>query len=571
MAVKYPHVEKANKYAQDIVSDKRVSCLYVKQTCARHINDLEKSKNPDYPYEFNNIAAEKVVKFAQMMPHTKGKWAGTLITLELWQCFILVVLFGWVKKSDGLRRFNEFYGEVARKNGKSILGAIIGNYMLCGDGEPGSEVYAAATTQAQAFEVFRPAWLMVEKTPGYKNRFGIELGGTAKNPGNIYSMATGSRFEAVVGKPGDGSSPHCWLNDEYHEAKTDESYDTGKTGMGSRENALMATLTTAGTNTSYPCYALRNMVIKILSGEIINERIFGIIFTLDSDDDWTDFENWKEKTNPNFNVSVFEDFLKGQHQSALQNSRKQNILKCKHLNIWSNSGSTWLNSVEWEKASNPELDINDFWGDPVFLGLDLASKIDLAACMPIFKRDDHYYMFSMLYMPEDRTKGEDFAHYAGWAHDGYITVTPGSRIDIDCIQEDIENIARNHDLSGSENGGGEVCFDQYNTAQLIPKLDNKKIECVDIPQNWQHMSEPMKEIEAALKDGRFHHDGNPVTTWAFGNVTVFEDRNGNIFPRKEGAENKIDPAVAAIIAMCRAMIDQVETKSVYEERGVVLL
>jgi phage terminase large subunit-like protein len=180
-------------------------------------------------------------------------------------------------------------------------------------------------------------------------------------------------------------------------------------------------------------------------------------------------------------------------------------------------------------------------------------------------------LFSKHYIPEDRTIGEDLSHYAGWARDGYLTVTPGSRIDIDYIQEDIEELAKNHDMAGEENGGGEVCFDQYNTAQLIPKLENKNIACVDIPQNVRHLSEPMKEIEAAVKDGKFHHDGNPVTIWAFGNVTCFEDRNGNVFPRKEGKENKIDPAVASITAMNRAMVNKIDKKSVYEGRGVVLL
>ena len=560
MAVKHPFVNKANKYARDIISGKIVSCLYVKLSASRHINDLEKSKKPNFPYKFDLAKAEKAIKFAQMMPHTKGKWSGSLIVFEPWQCFIFACLFGWVKKSNNLRRFKEVYAEIPRKNGKSIVGSVIGKYMFSADGEPGAEVYSGATTLAQALEVFRPAWLQTSKTTGYKNRFGIELGGTEKNPGNIYSMSTGSRFEAVVGKPGDGASVHCGIVDEYHEHKDDTLFDCFDTGMGAREQPILAAITTAGTNTSYPCFAKRNQVISVLEGKKVNDEMFGIIFTIDKEDDWTDFEVWK-KANPNYNVSVFGDYLKRQHQTAIQNSRKQNILKCKHLNIWSNAGSTWLNSVEWEKASDPTLNIDDFWGDPVFLGLDLASKIDLAACMPLFKRDGHYYLFSKLYMPEDRTKGEEFAHYAGWAHDGYITITPGSRIDIDYIQEDIEELARNHDMSGEENGGGELCFDQYNTAQLVPKLDSQKIECVEIPQTVKYLSEPMKEIEAALKDGKFHHDGNPVTTWAFGNVTVFEDRNGNIFPRKEGAENKIDPAVATSVGMCRAMVEQKEVKN----------
>lgn len=565
---KYPLTNKANKYARDVVSGKIPACLQVRQACQRHLNDLKQEKKASYPYRFNKDKAEHILRFAEMMPHVKGKWAGTKLTLEPHQCFCLAVPFGWVKKKDGLRRFREIFELKPRKNGKSVEGAVIGNYMVSADGEQGAEVYSAATSEAQAYEVFRPAWLMTQKEPGYRQHFSIELGGTAKNPGNIYSMQTGSRFETVIGKPGDGSSPHCWLLDEYHEAKSDESYDTGKTGMGARTQPMMVVITTAGTNTSYPCYALQKRVEKVLSGDLVDDELFGIIYTIDPEDDWTDFEVWK-KANPNLGVSVSEDFLRGQHRVALQDPRKQNIIKCKHLNVWSNAGSAWLNMVEWNKCADEALQIEEFEGDPVYIGLDLASKIDVAAKMYLFKRDDHYYLFSRYYIPETRTHGEEYAHYAGWVHMGYMETTPGSRIDIEHIQNTIKADAKKYDLTGEENGGGEVCNDPWNAQQLITNLLSEDIACVEIPQTVNFLSEPMKEIEAAIKSGHFHHDGNPVTTWMFGNISVKPDLKDNIFPRKDGDENKIDGGVATITAMARAMYTSGSQKSCYETRGVL--
>lgn len=450
----------------------------------------------------------------------------------------------------------------------SVLGAVIGLYMFAADKELGAEVYAAATSEAQAYEVFRPAWMMVSTSPDMKKYFNIELGGTAKNPGNIYSLSTASRFETVIGKPGDGSSPHCWILDEFHEAKTDESYDTGKTGMGARSQPLMCVITTAGTNTSYPCYSKQKQVEKVLSGEMVNDELFGIIYTIDKNDDWTKIETWK-KANPNYGVSVFEDFLKGQLRTALQDPRKQNIVKCKHLNMWSNAGDAWMNMAEWSKCGDSTLDITDFEGEPCYLGLDLASKIDIAAAMMIFKRKDEYYLFSKYYIPEERTYGENMAHYAGWAHDGYLETTPGSRIDIERIQNDIRDLAKRFDLSGSNNGGGEVCNDPWNAQQLITNLMNDKIGVVEVPQTVAMLSEPMKELEAAVLEGKFHHDNNPCTYWMFANVCCKIDKKDNIFPFKEGEENKIDGAVATITAMARAMYDKGDAKSVYEDRGVL--
>ncbi len=550
--IRYPLTNKANKYARDVRDGKIDACLYVKQACQRHLDDLAKSKKASYPYKFDKEKSEKFLNFAQMMPHTKGKWSGSLIVLEPWQCFIFANLYGWVRKSDNLRRFRESYAEIPRKNGKSVTGALVGNFMFAADGEPGAEVYSGATTLAQALEIFRPAWLQTQKTAGYKNHFSIELGGTEKNPGNIYSIKTGSRFEAVVGKPGDGASVHAGIIDEYHEHLDDVTYDCFSTGAGARTQPLISIWTTAGTNTSYPCYAKRKQITEILSGQKQNEEIFGIIYTLDAEDDWTDFRVWK-KANPNFGVSVFEDFLKRQHLDAIQNTRKQNILKCKHLNMWSNAGAAWLNMVEFEKCADATLDINDFIGQPAYVGLDLASKIDIASMMPIFKRDGHYYLFSNHYIPEERTHGEDMAHYAGWAKDGYLTTTPGSRIDFEYIKDDIHKIAKTHDLSGEENGGGTIANDPWNAQQLTTELMNENIGVVEVNQTVNFLSEPMKEIEAAIKDGKFHHDANPLTTWCFGNVVCRIDKKDNVFPYKEGDQNKIDAAVAAITGMSRAM------------------
>jgi phage terminase large subunit-like protein len=556
------HAKKCNEYAENVVNGRVIACQNVVLACQRHLDDLN---NESSPYRFDEGKANSICEFAELMPHVKGKWSGSILILEPWQCFFLGVPFGWVRKSDGTRRFREIYGEIPRKNGKSVLGAIIGLYMFSADNEPGAEVYSAATSEAQAYEVFRPAWQMTSKLPSYQKRFSIDLGGTERNPGNIFSLETFSRFETVIGKPGDGASPHCWLQDEYHEAKSDVAYDAGKTGMGARLQPMMVVITTAGTNTSYPCYSKRKQVEKVLRGELSNEELFGIIYSIDKDDDWADFKTW-EKANPNLGISVFEDFLRGQLKTGLQEARKQNILKCKHLNVWSNAGESWLNSVDWEKCADKSLDINEFRGQPVWIGIDLASKIDIASRMRLFKMDDHYYLFSSHYIPGDRTEGEDATHYLGWVEEGYLDATPGARIDFAYIKEDIFDDAKNFDLRGQDSGGGEVCNDPWNAQQLITELDQEGIATVEINQTVNMLSEPMKEIEACVRDGKFHHDDNPVTNWMFKNVCCRYDKKDNVFPFKEAKENKIDGAVASITAMSRAMRVDVSL-SIYDPRN----
>ena len=223
--------------------------------------------------------------------------------------------------------------------------------------------------------------------------------------------------------------------------------------------------------------------------------------------------------------------------------------------MWSNAGVAWINSVDWERCFDPDMDIKDFEGCPCYVGLDLASKKDIASRMRMFKKGDDYYLFSKHYTTEENTKGGDKEHYNEWVKDGYLIAHPGARIDIEQIQEDIKGDAKRFDLSGEINRGGEVCGDPWNAQQLMTNLINENVACVEINQSVAGLSEPMKELEVLIIAGKLHHDGNPVTAWMFQNVYCEPDFKDNIFPRKENKSslNKIDGAVASINAMARAM------------------
>jgi len=221
----------AKAYARDVVAGAIPAGKYARLACERFLRDLERS---DWPYEYDEAKADRAVRFMQLMPHTKGKWAAEKqrLVMQPWQCFIECNLFGWVHADSGLRRFRESYEEVPRKNGKSLRLAARGLYLFAADGEAGAEVYSGATTEKQAHEVFRPAWQMAQKLPELRERFGIEQSGNPKNPGPMYVTSDMSKFEAMIGKPGDGSSPHAALVDEYHEHPNDHMVDAMQTGMG---------------------------------------------------------------------------------------------------------------------------------------------------------------------------------------------------------------------------------------------------------------------------------------------------------------------------------------------------
>ena len=555
----------ATDYAQRVVDGKVPACKWVRLACARHLRDIDRAA-AGWLYAWNPelvdakgkkyLPANRICAFAERMPHIKGDWAGRgeRIRLEPWQVFVLAVIFGWINASTLKRRFRQADLFVPRKNAKSTIAAIIGNYMLAADGEFGAEVYSGATSQKQALEVFRPAQLMAGSKPGaeFRGYYGVTVSAS-----NLAVVETNSKFEPVIGKPGDGASPSCAIVDEYHEHNTSELYDTMKTGMGARSQPLLLVITTAGNNIGGPCYTHQVELQKILEGVADNEQRFGIIFGIDAEDDWTKPEALV-KANPNFGVSISADSLLADQLEAIQDPRKQAIFKTKHLDVWVNAASPWLNLESLQRAGDATLREEDFRGEQCWDGLDLASKIDIASKAKIFRRELdgqwHYYAFTRNWLPEATVQKPENGHYQAWVAEGHLVQTPGNMINLKQIQEDVEADSELHVVA-------EVAMDAWGSREIAPSLQDGGYTVIDIPMTTRNLSEPMKLIAALVDAGRFHHDGNKATMWMFSNVEVFEDRNANIFPRKGSAEKKIDAAVATILAMGRAMLGAAETCS----------
>jgi len=542
-------------YVAAVTSGQIAACKWVRLACKRHLRDLERAKTDSFPYRFEPSLVERVCKFATNMRHTKGKWSGQKITLEPWQVFILGCIFGWVKKKDGMRRFREVLAVIPRKNGKSLLAAIIGHYMLNADGEMGAEVYSGATSLDQAMEVFRPAWLMVDNDPAFKRHFGLDLGGTSKNPGPIYRLSDGSRFAPVIGKPGDGASPSCGIVDEYHEHKSPDLRDTLVTGMGARAQPLLLTVTTAGVDISVPCYADQKDLEKVLEGTLEKETLFGIIFSSDEEDDWTDFNCWV-KANPNFGISIFEDFLRDRHQEAMTTPARKNVLLTKHLNQWQNAGCAWMDMIKWAGCEDKSLDISQFAGQDCWLGMDLANRIDIAALRIIFRHKEGFAGFGFYYLPEDTIQRKENSHYQGWLAQDWITQTDGAVTDFGRIKQDIKTLCEKFNVR-------ELAYDPKEANYFVLDLQGEPwamFDCVEMNQGPALMSEPMKAYEGHVYAKTYTHNGDPVQTWMMSNVVKKQGRGGGpiktYYPTKERNEAKIDGPVAEIMALSRAIVAQ---------------
>ena len=558
------YCQRAEAYARRVVIGAEVAGKLEIAACARFLRDLDRTDTEDFPYRLDIAAAGRACQFVELLKHTKGKWArpqivdGQIylptIVLEDWQCFVLVNLFGWLHVVTGLRRFRRMYLEVARKNAKSTLAAGIALYMLVADNEPGAHVFAAATTGDQARLVFDDARNMAKKDRSFRERFGVLVGvHDITAPDSVSTM----RCLNAEASTQDGLNIHCAIIDELHAHKTRKLFDVLNDATGARDQPLIVMITTAGTDRAGVCYEQRTYTVKLLQGleGFQDESWFGLIYTLDGvgekgGDDWQDPRNWR-KANPNLGVSVhFDDLERAARKAAALPSSQANFFT-KRLNVWVHSDQAWMPPSEWERCARPGLVLADVDHLPCVIGLDLASKIDIVAKARLFYDADAltYFLVCRFYLPERALEASSNAQYDGWRRDGWLTVTDGEVSDFDLIESEIED-----DLGILQVVA--VGYDPWQAAQMANSLKGKGAPMVEVPQRVATLSEPMKLLQALVLQQtpgapRLVHDGNPVLAWMVSNVVCHLDAKENVYPRKERPENKIDGAVAAIIAMNR--------------------
>jgi phage terminase large subunit-like protein len=581
----HPHVEAGLKYCADVLSGEVPACKWTKAACQRQLDDLAKWNAPDSTYHFDRDEAERVCLFVENLPHVKGEWARRkeTIRLEPWQCFILTTLFGW-RKPDGFRRFSTAYNELARKNAKSAMAAGVGLYMLVADGEAGAEVYSLATTREQASLVFSTARQMALKEREFREAYGVEV-----NAKTITVPDEDGKFLAQSSEDNslDGLNVHCGIIDELHAHKTRGVWDVIETATGARKQSLIFAITTAGSNRAGICYEQRSYVCKILNctlkahdglgyrvdGESKpDENYFGIIYTLDDGphtelvagelvtipaDDWTTEIAWK-KANPNYGVSVNPDDLKRKCRKAMNTASAQPNFLTKHLDVWVNADSSWMDMRAWDRCADREMKPEDFKGWRAVMGLDLASKIDVCSMALLLKKDAQYRLFTKHYLPEDAIDDSNNSQYRGWADEKHLVETGDATTDYAVIETDLKAWV-------SAFGVYPVAFDPGFAWDFSQRMSNDGQPMVEYGATVLNYSEPMKLLEALVLEGAkgpvvgpdgqthdaatFRHDGNPMMTWMISNVVCHRDAKDNVYPRKERPENKIDGAVAAIAAL----------------------
>ena len=509
--------------------------------------------------------ADRAVAFINSLKHTKGVWYGKNFELLPWQDKIVRDIFGTLKP-NGYRQYNTAYVEIPKKQGKSELAAAIALYLTCGDGEYGAEVYGCAADRQQASIVFDVAVEMINQCPALKKRCKI-----LASQKRIVYLPLKSFYQVLSAESytKHGLNVHGVIFDELHAQPNRALYDVMLTGSGdARKQPLYFLITTAGTDRNSICYEVHNKAKDIMNGKRNDPTFYPIIYGIEDSDDWTDEKNWY-KANPSLDITVDIDKIRAAFNNAKENPAEENLFRQLRLNQWVKQSVRWMPMDKWSLCSYP-VDKERLKGRICYGGLDLSSTTDITAFVLVFPPEDEdgkYEILPFFWLPEETLElrvRRDHVPYDTWKAKGLIMTTEGNVVHYGFIEKFIEELGTQYNIK-------EIAYDRWGAVQMVQNLEGMGFTIVPFGQGYKDMSPPTKELMKLVLEKKIAHGGNEVLEWMVDNIYVKTDPAGNIKPDKEKSTEKIDGAIAMIMALDRALRNNGQQESVYNDRGIIIL
>jgi len=515
------------------------ACKRLKQQYKKLVDEI---KNPRDPWVFDIEKASRPIQFIEKFcKHSKGKWIGKPVRLELFQKAKLQAVYGFVHKETGLRRAREVFTLVGRKNGKSTEKAATGLYMMIGDGEGGAEVYSVATKRDQARIVFTEAVNMVAQSPALSKHI-------KKRKTDLYFPVTFSKFEPLASDSNslDGLNVHNGIIDELHAIKDRNLYDVIKQAMTARQQPLLDIITTAGFVRENIFDSIYSYACDVLDGVIEDDRFLAFIYELDDRSEWTDFRCW-EKANPGLGTIKDYNELAANVERAKNDPDFLPTVLTKDFNIRDTVAGTWLT---FDEVDNPETFTMDDIRDTYAVGgVDLSSTTDLTCATLLIMKpgDDKKYCLQQYFLPSelvDKRVREDKIPYDRWHERGLITLCEGNKIRYSDVTAWFLRMIEEYKIHPVWIG-----YDPWNAAYWVEEMNQYGFNMEIVRQGAKTLSQPMKELAADLKAKRINYNNNPILKWCLTNTAIKRDENDNIRPIKgQNQRQRIDGAVSLLIA-----------------------
>ncbi|MFB9330104.1 terminase large subunit [Paenibacillus aurantiacus] len=504
----------------------------------------------DSEYEYSPSHANHAIEFIEnYCKHSKGKWGGKPIDLELWQQAFLAATFGFIHKIDGTRKHREVLLVVARKNGKSTIASGIGLYLMICDQEPGAEVYACATKKDQAKLVWLEAKRMVTKSPALRKRIKPLVAEMVSNWNDSTFKPLGADSETL-----DGLNVSGALLDEIHAWKDKNLYDVIVDGTSSREQPLIVMITTAGT-VREAVYDLKYEEAEMLLNGLDDpdgykdDRFLPIIYELDNRNEWTDPARWP-KANPGLGTIKKVDQLETKVKKAQANPMLVKNLLTKDFNVRETSTEAWLSFEELNNEAT--FDVNELGLTYGIGGADLSETTDLTAAKVIAMRpnDPTVYVLQMYWLPEDlleKRAQEDKIPYDLWHDRGLLRTTEGNRVHHKYVTEWFVEIQNEYGIYIPWVG-----YDRYSAVYWVEEMQGhfggNAME--PVAQGKATLSGPMKLLGADLAAKKVNYNNHPIDKWCLSNTHVdLDQKNQTIQPHKgKNQRRRIDGTAALLNA-----------------------
>ncbi len=557
-------------YARAVLAGDVPAGKYHRLACARHLQDRAREGTPGFPYVFVLAHAERFVRFARKLRHYKGKkWARTFFEPSSNQLFRLGSIFGWRHVETGLRRFTTAYNEIPRKNGKTFEAALVAIYVTFFEGEPGAEGYCIATKREQAKRVFDDCRKLV-RSSGLRTRIAVHAH-------NLHRERLAQKLEPLGADADstDGLNPSLIISDELHAQKTRDLQDVMESALGARQNPLHYQITTAGDDLVSPCGDQHLYACQILEGVIEDAStvsFFAFIAHADPEDDWLEEATWR-KANPHYGISIEPAEIRKLALKAKNMPSAAAEFKQKILNQWVNATAPCLSIDGWRKGQSA-WDPAALEHDACFIGIDLASKIDLCALSVVFPPAPgrpRWRWLQYLWTPEEtlvERAHRDRAPYRIWVDQGWLQTTPGTRIDQGVIRRTLAELKTRYDIE-------QIGYDPWHADKLIDELIHedgfKATQVLAVPQTFAGMSSACLRVQAEILDGAIDARGCPVTAWAVSNAVGQRDGKDNLMFVKGKSRGRIDPVIAATIATSLVLRQPTKVTSVYATREAHVL
>lgn len=548
----------AAQFEDDVLAGRFPACRLFRAAVERQRRMVAE---PPEGFAFDADEADKVCRRAERFPFAgEGPRRGHPFVLEAWQAWAFRILFGWRDPVTGERMFRAASIWLPKGNGKTPIAALIALCVLV-VGTGGEQVYSAASTQDQARLVFDTAreMLLLDRDAAVRagrksiaDHFRLDV-----EEHRIKGMGDGRVYRPVSSEARsiEGIRPTVVVLDEVHVQANRKLYDNLRTAANKVDGSLLVSISTAGFDMSPGAlgYDLFSRARDLLEGKTQDPRTLALIVEADRDRDPLDWETWRQ-ANPNLGVSVSVAGLKSALQTYRDVPSERPSLEIKHLGWWQQTASAFIPITTWRALADPSLRLEDVPPHAMMhVGVDLARTRDLTAAVFVetrFRPDGkrEYRVFSrMAYLAEGSVTLRHIPELRRWAHEGWLQLLPGDTTGYSTVKAEIAEAAQPF-------AGAEVCFDDWCALEMEQDLMASGLTCVSVRQGPKTQSEPMKELEAAVLDGRLFHDGSPVLDMCIGNLQSKPDRNGNIAPTRENEYKKIDLAVALINALVRASV-----------------